>query len=154
MILRARQLIGSRVGVRGRVTRIAIAPAPFAVLAFSVRERWWRSVVWYRIAALIGTHPGMVELRENPAPCPPAERADTTELIGVPARTVAGVFLGRVVDFTFTVPAGEILDVVATSRAVGEVVIARSAVVSATPDVVLVRDAAVPAGAPVILENS
>lgn len=153
MILRARQLIGSRVGARGRVTRIAIAPAPFAVLAFSVRERWWRPAVWYRTAALIGAPPGMVELRESPAPCPSAELRDTTGLIGVPVRTVAGVSLGRVVDLTFTVPAGEILDVAAISRAVGEVVIARSAVVSASPDVVLVRDAAVPAGAPVILGN-
>lgn len=151
MTLRARQLIDARVGARGRVTGIAIAPASFVVLAFSVRERWWRPVVWRQLAAVIAAAPGMVELQEHLAPCPPAERADTFGLIGVPVRTVAGVSLGRVVDFTFSVPAGEILDVAAASRAMGEVVIARSAVVSATPDVVLVRDAAVPAGAPVIL---
>ncbi len=153
MILRARQLIGSRVRARGRVTRIAVAPAPFAVLAFSVRERWWRPVAWYSLAAVADVAAGSVQLRDRTPRRSRTELAGALELTGVPVRTVSGVSLGRVVDFTFTVPAGEILDVAATSRVVGEVVVARSAVVSAAPDVVLVRDAAVPAGVPVILGN-
>lgn len=153
MTLRARNLIGSRVGRRGRVTEIAVAPAPFAVLAFSVRLHWWRPVAWHRLAAVARALPGAIELRATPEFCPPAERAGTITLLGVPVRTVGGVSLGRVEDFLFTTPAGEILEILATSRTVGEVAIVRSAIVSVAEDLVAVRDAAVPAGAAVALGN-
>lgn len=144
MILRASDVIGSRVGRRGRVTGIAVAPAPLTALAFSVRTHWWRPVAWHRLAAVAGA---------LPEPCPPAERAGTITLLGVPVRTAGGVSLGRIVDFAFTIPAGEILEILATSRTVGEVAIVRSAIVSVAENLVVVRDAAVPAGAAVALGN-
>lgn len=153
MTFRAGKFVGSRVGGRGRVTEIAVAPAPFAVLAFSVRAHWWQPVVWRPLAAIAGAAPGAIDLRESSASCPSAERAGTMTLIGVPVRTAGGVSLGRVIDFTFTVPAGEILEVTAASRAAGEVAVARSAIVSVAADLVVVRDAAVPAGAAVALGN-
>ncbi|MBI2624064.1 PRC-barrel domain-containing protein [Candidatus Parcubacteria bacterium] len=151
MTVRARQIIGARVAGRGRITRIAVAPAPFAVRAFSLRERWWRRPNWYQLATIVDFASSTLQMRSASAPCFPQELTDTVQLLRIPVRTAAGVSLGWVTDALFTVPAGEVLEIVVVSPALREMVVARSAVLSVTTECVVVRDASVPATTAVAL---